>query len=210
MVNTASRVVLGRIGGDQLALKARLEKIERGGRHLGRGDELAVVGIDDGVDTHRGEGAVLVLVGGVDRIEALGLERKQRARPLPFAEILDGLEYREVGLHPPVRELLLDPAVEAVAQATGEGDGDAGEARFELADPTVVGPGRSGAVEHQCLFELGLGVELVEALGARLRRASGERGKEQHARELRPHPASSSSSIVRPNYNSPMRFGETP
>ena len=151
------------------------------------GKQLGVVGVDDGVDAHRREGAVLVLVGGVDQLGALRLEQQQRAGLLPSAEILDGLEDREVGLHRLARQLLLDLLVERGAQAPGQRHRDAGKALLEVPDPAVMGSGRPGAVEHERLLELRLLVKLVDALGARRRHATGERCREQgkHARKLR-------------------------
>ena len=173
-------VIFGRIGGDELAPKPGLKKIERGFRHLGRRQELGVVGVDDGVDADRGEGAVLVLVGRIDRVRALGLEQEQRARLLPLAEVLDGLKDREIRLHAFGRELLLDLLIEAVAQAAGERDGDAGKALLEVLDPAVMGAGRAGAVEHQRLLELGLLVQRVHALGMRERCATDGQRDERH------------------------------
>jgi len=48
-----------------------------------------------------------------------GLNKSSAARLLPFAEILDGLEDRQIGFHSLARDLLVDLLVEAVAQATG-------------------------------------------------------------------------------------------
>src|SRR5262249_57484487 len=74
-------VVLGRIGGDEAAVKPALKEIERRGRHVGGRNEIGIVGVDDGVDADRREGAVLVLVGGGDRAGAPGLETGAPARP---------------------------------------------------------------------------------------------------------------------------------
>ena len=61
-----------------------LQEIERRSRNVGGREQLGVVGIDDGVDAHCGERAVLVLVGGVDHVsEPSGLNRSERARLLP-------------------------------------------------------------------------------------------------------------------------------
>jgi len=155
-------------------LKPAFEEVERRCRCVGGRNEIGVVGVDDGVDADRRESAVLVLVGRIDRVGAFGLEGQQRARLLPLAEILDGLENREVGLHCPARELPLDPLIEVGAQAAGEGDRDAGKALLEILDPAVVGAGRSRAAEHDGLFQLRLRIKRVHALGTRLRRATRE------------------------------------
>ena len=160
--------------------KPRFEKIERGLRHLGGGHERGVVGIDDGVDADRGERAVLVLVGRIDRLGALGLEQHERARLLPLAEVLDGLEDRRGRFPFSCCELLVDLLVEAVAQAAGEGDGDAGKALLKVLDPAVMRPARPRAVEHQRFLELRLLVQRVDAFGMRERRATAERRDEQH------------------------------
>jgi len=180
-------VVLGGIGGDEAALKPAFEEIEGRRRHVGGRNEVGVVGVDDGVDADPSEGAVLVLVGRVDRLGAFRLEGEQRARLLPLAEILDGLKDREVGLHRCARELPLDPLIEVGAQAAGEGDRDAGKALLEILDPAVVGAGRAGAVEDDGLFQLRLFVKRLHALGARLQRATRQRcgEKSRDARKVR-------------------------
>ena len=167
-------VVLRGIGGDEAASKPAFEEVERRCWHVGGRNEVGIVGVDDGVDAHCREGAVLVLVGRVDRVGAFGLEGEQRARLLPLAEILDGLQDREVGLHRCARELPLDPLIETGTQTAGEGDRNAGKALLEILDPAVMGAGRSGAIEHDGLFQLRLLVERVHALGVRLQRATRE------------------------------------
>ena len=97
---------------------------------------------------------------------------------------------REIGLHSLGRELLLDLLIEPVAQAAGERDGDAGKALLEILDPAVMRAGRTGAVEHQGLFELGLLVQRVDAFGTRERLQQDERCR-------RAAPASAAASIRR-------------
>src|SRR5262249_21908796 len=92
---------------------------------------------------------------------------------------------REVGLDALARELLLDPAIEAIAEAAGERDLDAGKTLLEVPDPALVRTGRPGAVENERLLELRLGVELVHALGARAPRPAGKRRDEQRKRKRR-------------------------
>ena len=177
------RIVVARIGGDELAGKQRFQEIERRLRHVGGRDPFGVVGVGDGVDADGDEGAVLVLVGFVNQLKAGGLPRQHGARLLPLREILDGLQNGDICLHLAGSELRLDFLVECGAQAAAEGHRHAGELLLEFLDPAVVGAGRTGAIEHHGLFVSGAAVKLVDALCARRRPANEPRhgGERQHS-----------------------------
>ena len=98
-----------------------------------------------------------------------GLNGEQHALLLPVHEILHGLEEGQVDFELAGGHLLLDALVEHVAEAAGDGDGDAGELLLELLDARFVRRGRSAGIEHQRLLGLRFFVKLFEGLGARSR-----------------------------------------
>ena len=135
------RIVLGRIGGDKLAGKLRLQKIERRFRHVGTGHELRVDGVGDGVDADCDEGAILVLVRLIDHFPARRLERHHSSRFLPSGEVFDGLQDCDIRLDLAGCELGIDLLVEHGAKAPCEIHRYAWKCLLELLDPTVVGGG---------------------------------------------------------------------
>src|SRR6185437_12007777 len=108
---------IGRIGGDELMAKARVEEIESRFWHIGILQLLGVVAVEDRDRIHRDPGAVLVLHRRKDLLEALGLVMLQRAGLVPAAIVLDCLELDVVGGDLLVLELLIDLEIKNVAEA---------------------------------------------------------------------------------------------
>ena len=147
-------VVVGRIGGDDLALELRLEEIERRVRHVGGGDLFGVVHVGHDIHHRRPEGAVGVLERRIHLVEAGGLERQQPAFGFPAHEVGDGLQDRGIDLELSGGDLLIDLLVEHVGEAAADRNLDAGIAVLENLRARLPGRRRAADIERERAFAL--------------------------------------------------------
>ena len=161
---------------------SRLEEIERRLRRVSGFSSSRVVGIGQRADVPDDEGAVGILERRVDGVEALRLEGEHLALPLPAHEVLRGLEQHHVGLELAVLELLLDLLIEHVAEAAVDRHREARKLALELARQRLVVRHRPAGIDHERLFGLGLGVELVERFGVARCTEQHDRGGHQRQR----------------------------
>src|SRR5262249_45994957 len=153
-----------RIGGDDLVLEGGSGEIERSPRHALGFYLLRVVGIDETVHVDADIGAVIVLPAAVDLLEAVRLERRERACLLPALEILHRLQDRHVDAQGVRRHLLVDLSGVNLAWAAGHRHGDAGITLNEPLCEFFVRRSRPAADPDQRGLRLGSFIEGVERL----------------------------------------------
>ncbi len=115
----------------------------------------------------------------IDLVVTFGLERQQRAGLLPGDEILHGLKNGHVDFELLRRELVVDLAVEHVAEPARHRDSDPRITLGEVLRHALVGLDGTAGVKHKGFFIRGLGIELIGALAARP--GAGQARRRNHA-----------------------------